>query len=355
LTLPAILPALVLIGVPGPTTTDPMPGAAPSSVLRYEADQATPPVAESVQPPAPAADSPAPAIAEADPLADGRNHHAEGDPLEGFNRAMFSVHQKLDKAMFRPAAMGYRHVVPKPVRSGLRNFFSNLGEPIVALNYLLQLKFGKVAETLGRFAINTTLGFGGLFDIAKGPDFKLPHRSNGFGNTLAFYGVGPGPYLFLPLVGPTNLRDFLGGEGDGFVLPVAVGKPFDRWEYQFPKGVITGLDLRAESDDDLRALMDGAVDPYATLRSAYQQSRQGDIDQLRGKPRNIQSPELGEPLDDPAGTATVSPPGKNTTPELSDPLADPAAKPPTTSTPPAAGPDTSDPLADPATAPPVKR
>jgi phospholipid-binding lipoprotein MlaA len=349
LTLPVILPALVLIGAPAPTTTDPIPGAAPPSVMLVDAGQTAAPAAAPI--PDPAA-TPNPATPDPAPAADRRHHHAEGDPLEGFNRAMFSVHQKLDKAIFRPAAMGYRDAVPKPVRSGLRNFFSNLGEPIVALNYLLQLKFGKAAETLGRFAINSTIGIGGLIDIAKLPDFDLPHRPNGFGDTLGFYGVKPGPYLFLPFVGPSTLRDFAGGQGDGFVLPFAVGKPFDRWKYQVPRGVIAGLDLRAESDDDLRALMDGAVDPYATLRSAYLQSRQGEIDQLRGKPQNVRSPELGEPLDDPAGAAAGAPsPDKSAAPELSDPLADPAGQPATAQPPvaPAVGPDTSDPLTDPAT------
>lgn len=302
-----------------------MPGAAASSVLLYSADQTAPPTAEPAQPPAAGADLTVPAIAVTEPPVYARYHHVDGDPLEGFNRAMFSVHQKLDKAVFRPTAMGYKHAVPKPVRSGLRNFFSNIGEPIVALNFLLQLKVGKAAETLGRFAINSTIGIGGLFDVAKGPDFKLPHRANGFGDTLALYGVGPGPYLFIPLVGPTNLRDFVGGQGEGFVLPAAIGNPFDRWEYQMPKAVVTGLDQRAEADDDLRALMDGAVDPYATLRSAYLQSRQGEIDQLRGKPSTVRSPELGEPLDDPAGAATAVPPGNAGAPELSDPLTDPAA------------------------------
>jgi phospholipid-binding lipoprotein MlaA len=353
-----ILPALVLIGVPGPATTNPMPGAAPSSVLLFGVDQTTP-ATETGQPPASTSpDSTVAATVAVGPPAEARHHHAEGDPLEGFNRSMFSVHQKLDKAIFRPAAMGYRHVVPKPVRSGLRNFFSNLSEPIVALNFLLQLKFGKTVETLGRFAINSTIGIGGLIDIAKLPDFDLPHRSNGFGDTLGFYGVKPGPYLFLPLIGPTTLRDFAGGQGDGFVLPFAVGKPFDRWQYQVPRGVIAGLDLRAESDDDLRALMDGAVDPYATLRSAYLQSRQGEIDQLRGKSTNVRTPELGEPLDDPAGTAATPVPSKSATPELSDPLADPAATPLAASTLPVAGPDTSDPLTDPAASPapaPIKR
>ena len=244
-----------------------------------------------------------------------------GDPLEKFNRSNFRRHQKFDRALLRPAAMGYKHAVPKPARDGIRNAFSNIGEPLVFLNYLLQLKVGKAIETLARFTINSSLGFGGLIDIARTPGVRLPHRPNGLGDTLGFYGVRPGPYLFLPFVGPTTVRDLIGGQAEGLVLPLAVGKPFDRLYYQIPRGVLTGLDRRAESDAELRALFDGAVDPYATLRSVYLQDRQGEIDALKGTGRQrVDAPELGEPLADPAGTGDTS----SDAGELSDPLADPA-------------------------------
>jgi phospholipid-binding lipoprotein MlaA len=237
---------------------------------------------------------------------------------------MFGLHQALDKSIYRPLAMGYQHVVPKPVRSGLRNFFGNLTEPVVFLNYLLQFKFGKAAETLARFTINSILGVGGLFDIAKTKDFNLPHRNNSFGDTLAYYGVGPGPYLFLPLMGPTTLRDVLGGPVDGAVLPLAVGKPFSDWRYQLSSGAITGLDLRAESDPELRALFGGAVDPYATLRSVWLQNRAAEVAGLRHHRLEPQSPsELDDPLRDP-GVPAVSP-SESRAPEFQDPLADPAA------------------------------
>jgi len=252
--------------------------------------------------------------------------HARGDPLERFNRAMFDAHQKFDRAVLRPVAMGYKHAVPKPVRSGLRNVLSNLTEPIVFLNDLLQLKPGKALRTLGRFVFNSTLGLGGLIDVAKLPGFKLPHRPNGFGDTLGYYGVKPGPYLFLPFVGPTDLRDLLGGQADGLVLPVAVGDPFDRIEYQVPKGVIGGLDQRAEADQDLNALFGTAVDPYATLRSVYLQDRAGEITALKhGKTKVTTSPldtSLADPLSDPLADPAAAPP--STAPELNDPLADPA-------------------------------
>jgi phospholipid-binding lipoprotein MlaA len=267
-----------------------------------------------------------------DPLADPANAPASetavqvdgktpGDPLEKFNRGMFRRHQKFDRAILRPAAMGYKHAVPKPARDGIRNVFSNIGEPLVFLNFLLQLKIGKAVETLTRFAINSTLGFGGLVDLAKTPGVALPHRPNGLGDTLGFYGVEPGPYLFLPFVGPTTLRDLIGGQAEGLVLPLAVGEPFDQLYYQLPRGVLTGLDRRAESDAELKALFDGAIDPYATLRSVYLQDRQGEIDHLKGRgARRVDAPELGEPLADPAGTGEKP----SDASELSDPLADPA-------------------------------
>lgn len=268
--------------------------------------------------------------------------HAPGDPLERFNRNMFVFQQTLDRAFIRPAAMGYKHVVPRPIRSGVRNFFGNLGEPVVFLNFVLQGKPRSAARTVVRFILNSTIGIGGLVDAAKGKAFGLPHQSNGFGDTLGFYGVKPGPYLFLPLLGPSDLRDFLGGQVDGLVLPVAVGSPFDRLEYAVPKAIITGLDERAELDGELHALLDDALDPYATMRSVYLQDRAGEIAALKGSAADVSMPG-----DDDERDPKASP--KPATPELDDPLADPAAKTPAASgTRSSNAPELQDPLADPA-------
>lgn len=304
--------ALALAAAPAPEVVPPPPVVVPT--IATPASGASSP--ELVDPLADPATAPAgPATVQVD----GRT---PGDPLEKFNRSMFRRHQKFDRSILRPAAMGYKHVVPKPARDGIRNVFSNIGEPLVFLNFLLQLKIGKAVETLTRFAINSSLGIGGLFDLAKTPDIGLPHRPNGLGDTLGFYGVKPGPYLFLPFVGPTTLRDLIGGQGEGLILPLAVGKPFDRLYYQIPRGVLTGLDRRAEADAELKALFDGAIDPYATLRSVYLQDRQGEIDHLKGHGRRaVDAPELGEPLADPAGTGDKP----SSAPELTDPLADPEA------------------------------
>lgn len=313
----SVLPALVLVAAPvqgGEAVID-LPVALPAAPIDAAAVDAAPapltlpPVTTGEDPPElrDALDDPASATvigAEPEPARDG----TRGDSLEGFNRAMFGLHQTLDKAVYRPVAMGYKTVVPRPVRSGVRNILVNLTEPVVFLNYLLQLKPGKAVKTLARFTINSTIGLAGLIDVAKAKDVALPHVANGFGNTLARYGVGPGPYLFLPFAGPTTLRDVMGGPVDGAVLPVSVGTPFNRLEYQVPTAVLGGLDRRVEADDELRALFDGAVDPYATLRSAFLQNRAAEVEAIRH----------------PARTAAP-----DTASELADPLADPAAPPPT--------------------------
>lgn len=236
-------------------------------------------------------------------------HHYPGDSLEKFNRTMFRIQMSLDKSIYRPLAMGYKHVVPKPARAGLRNFFRNLSEPIIFLNDILQLKLGAAARTFARFAINSTVGIGGLIDVAASKGVNLPHHNNGFGNTLAYYGVHSGSYLFLPLVGPTTLRDFAGEPVDGAVLPLTIGKPFTEIRYTIISGAIMGLDLRAEADPEMRALFAGAVDPYATLRSVWLQNRAAEISQLHRHEKAQPVPELQDPLQDPANRPASTPVG----------------------------------------------
>lgn len=261
-----------------------------------------------------------------------RDHEVAGDSLEGFNRAMFGTWRVLDKAVYRPAAMAYKHVMPKPVRTGIRHVLSNLTEPLVFLNFVLQGKPRSASRTLARFMINSTIGVGGVLDVAKDKSINLPHRDNGFGTTLALYGVGPGPYIFLPFLGPSNLRDLLGTSSEGLIIPLAVGRPFNSLEYQLSTTIVGGLDLRAQSDDALKALLAGAVDPYATMRSAWQQNRAAEIEAIRrgdAAPQAAQGQsELDDPLADPAHPQDAHPQDAQPAPELSDPLEDPAAAPP---------------------------
>lgn len=206
-----------------------------------------------------------------------------GDPLRALNAESFAIIQTVDKAVTGPVARGYKTAVPAPFRSGLRNALRNLQEPVVSLNYLLQLKPGKSAETLSRFAINSTIGAAGLFDVAKTGTFNLPYRTNGFGYTLGYYGATPGPYMFLPLIGPTTARDVVGRVADLSLLPLAIGEPFSQVTYAVPTTVVRLVDERAEADEELRELVGKSPDPYAAVRANYLRTRQAEIDALRGR------------------------------------------------------------------------
>lgn len=198
------------------------------------------------------------------------------DPAERANRVSFAIHETLDRYLFRPAALAYRAVVPAPLRIGLENVLSNLGEPVVVINDTLQGRLGNAGIATTRFVVNSTIGLGGIFDV--GSKTGLPHHDNGFALTLGRVGVKPGPYLFIPFIGPTTVRDLLGKGVD------IVSDPF-HWLVRHESEtlivsttVASGLDERANADADLTALMSNATDPYATLRSVYLQNEQTKID-----------------------------------------------------------------------------
>lgn len=204
------------------------------------------------------------------------------DPMQAVNQASYDAVQAVDDAVIAPVANVYEKGVPRPIRMGLRNFLRNLTEPIVALNYLLQLKPGKAAETVGRFAINSTVGIGGVIDVARNKPFNLPYRRNGFAYTFGYYGIGPGPYMFLPLVGPTTLRDVIGLGLDRFLMPFAVGGPLRNPGYVYGSFVIRSLDERVANDELFKRIREES-NPYATYRELYLKSRQAEIDALKGK------------------------------------------------------------------------
>lgn len=205
------------------------------------------------------------------------------DPLRRVNEVSFKAVNAVDDALLRPVSLTYKRIAPQPVRDGIRNFLNNLHEPVVALNYLIQLRPGKAAETVGRFSINSTIGLVGFVDVAKRHPINLPRRPNGFADSLGYYGVRPGPYFFLPLIGPTTLRDLAGGTLDGFVLPIGVGRPFSRVAYTLPTGILRGLDRRIAFDDRLATMKRDGGDLYAVRRTFYLKQRQAEIDALRGR------------------------------------------------------------------------
>lgn len=216
-----------------------------------------------------------------------------GDPLAALNEKSFEAIQGVDKALVGPISMGYEKGMPKPLRQGLRNFLRNLEEPVIALNYLLQLKPGRAAKSVARFTVNTAMGIGGLFDVAKTPAFKLPYTPNTFGNTFACWGIGSGPYFFLPLIGPTTLRDVIGVGLDRAVLPAVVGAPLDQPYYAIPANVIDSLNDRIDIDDQLNRIRRDEANPYAATRELYLRQRKAEIAAIC--PKKGEVPESGLP------------------------------------------------------------
>jgi phospholipid-binding lipoprotein MlaA len=217
------------------------------------------------------------------------------DPAEAVNIKSFEATQAVDEAVFRPVATAYKHHVPGPVRDGVHNFLKNLHEPVVAVNFVLQFKLGKAVETVGRFAINSTLGIAGLVDVARKKPFNLPRRPNGFADTLGFYGVGPGAYFYVPLVGPTTLRDALGTVADGLVLSVGIGTPFNKKAFAVPAVAVGAVDRRAELEGTLAEQRLQDQDAYASRRDLYLRARAAEIEALhtRRPHKILPSPAVG--------------------------------------------------------------
>lgn len=269
-TSPPLLSA-VLFATPVPPPAAPLPEVVPIG-WSLAAAQGAPPAEGAREGPPPN-----------EIVVEGEVGPPKSDPMERINEDSYRVTQAVDKALVEPVAYAYRDGLPEPVRDGLGNVVRNLGEPSNALNFLLQGKVGKAFETLGRFAINSTLGVGGLFDFAGRQSFDLPYRRNGFANTMGFYGVGPGPYLYLPVTGATTARDISGSILDQLLLPIAVGEPFNRTEYAATYFVINGLDQRLAFDEEI-AKIRASDDPYRLRRETYLAQRRRDIAQLKGEP-----------------------------------------------------------------------
>lgn len=237
------------------------------------------------------------------------------DPLMRANERVFDVAEGVDQAVVGPIAYAYEEALPSPIRQGSINVLRNLREPTNFLNFLLQGKIGKAFETLGRFAINSTIGFGGLIDMAGKPGIGLPYRRNGFSDTLGFYGVGDGPFLVLPLVGSTTIRDFIGAGLDQALLPAIVGKPLNTPEYGVPAYVLTSLNFRLEFDEQLEDIRN-SEDPYVELREQYLAKRHYEVELLKsgddraGIPgaylefKRSQDPVVVDPIADPAAASS---------------------------------------------------
>jgi len=190
------------------------------------------------------------------------------DPWERMNRATYAFNDKFDKAIFRPVARGYRAGVPHVVRTGIRNAFDNVDTAIVMVNDLLQGQFTPLVHDTSRLLVNTVIGVGGLFDPATAMGIEKGDRD--FGQTLGKWGVGSGPYLVLPFLGPSDVRDTVGRVADTYSTPRTYIS--NTW-WNYGSWALEKVDWRSRLLDSDR-LLDGAYDPYAFLRNAYLQNRQ---------------------------------------------------------------------------------
>lgn len=187
------------------------------------------------------------------------------DPYESFNRSVFAFNEAIDSYALKPVAEGYQAVTPEIVDTGITNFFSNLDDIVVIINDLLQLKFEQAARDLSRFMYNTTFGLFGFFDVAT--SFGLEKNNEDFGQTLGYWGVGDGPYLVLPVFGPSNARDAVGFVVDSSEFDVVLDELEDAELYTAV--TLKVVDARADLLGAINIIDETAPDKYAFLRDAY--------------------------------------------------------------------------------------
>ncbi len=194
------------------------------------------------------------------------------DPLERYNRVMYSFNEKIDTYAMKPVARGYQAITPDFVDKGVTNFFNNLDDVTTLINNLLQFKAEAALSDLGRITINTSLGLFGLVDVATA--FNLTKNDEDFGQTLGYWGVAPGPYIVLPFWGPSTLRDSLGLGGDYFTEPYTY---VSDQQTRYGLFALEVIDTRADLLSASRILEQSTFDPYAFLRDAYLQQRRNQV------------------------------------------------------------------------------
>jgi phospholipid-binding lipoprotein MlaA len=222
-----------------------------------------------------------PPASDPDALAE---YNETNDPLEPTNRVFYAINNGLDTVILKPVAQAYRYVVPQPVRTGIHNVLVNLGTPVTLGNDILQAKPRRAGDTLMRFVINSTVGVAGIFDVAD--KWGYPAHDADFGITMALWGMPAGPFLFLPVLGPSDPRDAVGFgvdlAGDPFTW---VGKGAIVTGLKWSKTVIGAVDARERVLDALDEIKKTALDPYATFRSLYRQHRESQISDTRNDNR----------------------------------------------------------------------
>lgn len=198
------------------------------------------------------------------------------DPFEEQNRMVMAFNQSVDKAIIHPVVKGYRTVTPQPVRSGLRNFLRNLKSPITFANQVLQGDIDGAGDVVLRTTINSLVGLGGIFDVAGYEGIK--YEPEDFGQTLAVWGVGYGPYMVVPFIGPSSMRDYNGYFIDSIADPLRLHLfNIDEQPLYYTKFGLDYLDLRDSLMDTLTEIDASSIDYYAAIRSTYYQHREALI------------------------------------------------------------------------------
>jgi phospholipid-binding lipoprotein MlaA len=242
------------------------------------------------------------------------------DPLEDLNRKIFDFNQVVDRNVLVPVAKAYRTVLPDVVRDSIRDFLYNLREPMIFANDALQADFERAGQTFARFVLNSTLGVGGLVDVA-GRWGQLPFHEDDLGITLGVWGIPEGPYLVIPILGPSDPRDLGGQVAEGFGDPfnrLVTGNPYTLYWIPFVRGGVSGIDQRSRYIETLADIERTSLDYYATIRSLYRQRRAALI--RHEKEQNLPPPASFSRNDNPAAparreVAVVS--GAKTTSEVS--------------------------------------
>ena len=199
---------------------------------------------------------------------------AKIDPFESVNRAVFTFNENADEYVIKPVAEAYQFVLPDFVRTGVTNFFSNIGDVFVAVNNLLQGKPGNAANDIGRFLVNSTIGILGLFDVAT--DAGLEKNKEDFGQTLGVWGVPSGPYVVLPLFGPSSVRDTAGLALDIKTDFILNSNQLNH-DQKVGSTVLRVVNQRANLLDASQLLEDAAFDKYSFLRDSYLQRRRNQV------------------------------------------------------------------------------
>lgn len=192
------------------------------------------------------------------------------DPFEKFNRGVFAFNDRVDKMVIKPIAKTYKTIVPSPIDNGVTNFFSNLDDIVIVVNDLFQLKFKQAASDTGRLLINSTVGLLGFIDVAT--DIGLPKHDEDFGQTLGYWGVNSGPYLVLPILGPSSTRDAVGLGTDLLFDPTfyyAASPTTEAGQAILAGGAVRGVDKRADLLGLEKVLQTAALDKYTYFRDAY--------------------------------------------------------------------------------------